>query len=148
MRRDLAETLVGAAVLAVAVLFLVYINMVAGSGGTAHYELAATFPRADGLTRGSEVRLAGVRIGTVRSIGVDPQNYLAEARLEIRSDLQIPEDSSAEVRSDGLLGGSYVAIVPGAEDATLMAGERFTFTQGSVNLMDLIARFIVSAGSE
>ena len=148
MRRDLAETVVGAAVLGVAVLFLVYINMVAGSGGTAYYELAATFPRADGLARGSEVRLAGVRIGTVRSIGVDPQSYLAEARLEIRSDLQIPEDSSAEVRADGLLGGSYVAIVPGAEDATLTAGESFTFTQGSVSLMDLISRFIVSAGSE
>ena len=148
MRRDLAETLVGAAVLAVAVVFLFYINTFAGGTGAAHYELGATFPRADGLGAGSEVRLAGVRVGTVRSIMVDPNTYLAEARIEIQSDLRIPEDSSAEIRADGLLGGSFVAIVPGAEDAMLSEGESFAFTQGSVSLMDLIGRFIVNAGAE
>ncbi len=148
MRRDLAETLVGAAVLAVAVVFLFYINTVTGGTGAAHYELNATFPRADGLGAGSEVRLAGVRVGTVRSIRVDPDTYLAEARIEIQSDLLVPEDSSAEIRADGLLGGSFVAIVPGAEDAMLSEGESFAFTQGSVSLMDLIGRFIVNSGTE
>ncbi len=148
MRKDLAETVAGAVVLAVAAAFLVYIASFAGSAGGSGYELAATFPRADGIARGSEVRLAGVRIGSVRSVAVDPGTYLAEARLEIHSELEIPEDSSAEIRSDGLLGGSYVDIVPGAEDAMLAAGDSFAFTRGSVSLLDLVGRFLVNAGSE
>ena len=148
MRRDLAETLVGAVVLAVAVIFLFYINTFASGTGTTHYELSASFPRADGLAPGSEVRLAGVRVGSVRSIAVDPESYLAEARLEIQSDLLIPEDSSAEIRADGLLGGTHIAIVPGAEDAVLAEGGSFAFTQGAVSLMDVFSRFLVNASSE
>ena len=148
MRRDLAETLAGAVVVAVTVGFLFYIGTFTSGTGTDHYELHAAFPRADGLTSGSEIRLAGIRIGTVRSVSVDPATYLAEARLEIQSDLQIPEDSSAEIRADGLLGGSYIAIVPGVEESMLVEGDSFFFTQGSVSLMDLIGRFVVNSASE
>lgn len=148
MRRDLAETLAGAVVLVVAVVFLLYIGTFRSGTGNDHYELSAAFPRADGLTSGSEVRLAGIRVGTVRSVSIDPTSYLAEARLKIQSDLQIPEDSSAEVRADGLLGGSYIAIVPGAEESMLVEGDSFFFTQGSVSLMDLIGRFVVNSDSE
>ena len=148
MRRDLAETLAGAVVLAIAGVFLVYVTSFATGTGQDQYELAATFSRADGLTRGSEVRLAGVRVGSVSSITVNPENYLAVARFEIRSDLSIPEDSSAEIRSEGLLGGSFVDIVPGSEDAMLAAGESFALTQSSVGVMDLIGRYLVNLGSE
>ena len=145
MQRDLAETLTGAVVLLVAVGFLVYVASFSGGHGTSHYALQATFPRADGVAAGSEVRLAGIRVGSVRRIRVDPESYLASAELAIRSDLRIPADSSAEIRADGLLGGGHVAIVPGAEDRMLAAGSSFTFTQGSVGIMDLIARMLVNS---
>ena len=137
-RRNPAELLTGACVLLVAGGFLAY--AVAASG----YLLHAAFDHIDGMATGSDVRLAGVKIGTVQGATIDPKTYLADVTLSVRGDVKLPTDSSAEITSDGLLGGKYLALAPGGAEAMLPAGGTITVTQGSVSLEQLLGKFIFS----
>ena len=146
VRRNLAEVLTGLVVLIAAAGFLVY--AIANSGRAAvggGYRLYAKFNNIAGLTVGSEVRLAGVKIGVVDSASVDPKTYLAEVRLTIRRGVELPKDSSIEVASESLLGGEYLAVQPGGESEMLQPGQSITITQGAVSLQDLLGKFIFSA---
>lgn len=132
------ETIVGAVVIAVAASFLVYAYSVSGKGVSRDaYELSAVFGRVDGITIGAEVRIAGVKVGTVAAHGLDPRTYEAKLRLAMTSGVQVPEDSIAKVVSDGLLGGAHVTIEPGASDVMLGDGDAITITQGSVDLLGI-----------
>lgn len=142
----LAEIATGAVVIAVAVFFLAYAvvqggRATAGGGGLV---LTAAFDRVDGLSNGADVRIGGVRVGSVTEMRIDPRTFLAELTLNVRSDLQLPRDSSAEIQSESLLGGRYVAIVPGGAEQVLASGGRITDTQGSISLESLLGRFIFS----
>lgn len=142
----LAEIATGAVVIAVAVFFLAYAvvqggRATAGGGGLV---LTAAFDRVDGLNNGADVRIGGVRVGSVTEMRIDPRTFLAEITLNVRSDLQLPRDSSAEIQSESLLGGRYVAIVPGGSEQALASGGRITDTQGSISLESLLGRFIFS----
>lgn len=147
VRRNLAEVLTGLAVLIVAAGFLGYAiahsGRTGGSGGG--YPLYARFSSIAGLNIGSDVRLAGVKIGSVDSASIDPKTYLAEVRMTIRSGIELPKDSSIEVASESLLGGEYLAVQPGADEAMLKPGQRITITQGAISLQDLLGKFIFSA---
>lgn len=147
MASQATETLIGAVVLAVAGGFLVYAattaDMSLGGGG---YPLGAEFRVADGLSAGSDVRLSGVKVGNVTSVGLDPKNYFADVSMAINEAYRIPEDSIAKIASDGLLGGSYVQIDPGGSEFMLEPGAAFQHTQGSVNLLDLVAKAIHGMG--
>ncbi|MCU0886992.1 MAG: outer membrane lipid asymmetry maintenance protein MlaD [Rubritepida sp.] len=142
---SLAEVAVGAVVLAAAVLFLGYAVL---QGGRAPMgpgmALTAAFDRVDGLVSGADVKIGGVKIGSVTDMRIDPENFLALVTMRVRPDLRLPRDSSAEIASDGLLGGKYVAIVPGGADQVLRDGGRITETQGAVSLESLLGRFIFS----
>ena len=147
MSRDYLETAVGGLVLAAAVGFLLYVNDIrGGSAEDGTYELVAYFGRANGLAVGSEVRLAGVRIGSVREVRIDYDRYQAEVRMEVAAASRIPEDSTAQIRGDGLFGSSYIGVVPGGSDEMLDTGEVFSVTQGAVDLVDLLGRAV--AGGE
>ena len=95
----------------------------------------------EGLNVGSDVRLGGIKVGTVVSQELDPLTYLAVVRIGIAEDVRIPTDSMVQVVSEGLLGGRYMAIVPGAEDAMLGPGGEIRYTQSAVNIEQLIGRF-------
>ncbi|HET7408736.1 MAG TPA: outer membrane lipid asymmetry maintenance protein MlaD, partial [Paracoccaceae bacterium] len=138
--------LIGAVVLAVAGGFLVYAANTADMGVGGGYPLAAEFRAAEGLAAGSDVRLSGVKIGSVTSIGLNPQNYFAAVGMSIDEMYKVPEDSIAKIVSDGLLGGNYVAIDPGASEFMLEPGAAFMHTQGSINLLDLVAKAIHGGG--
>jgi len=145
-RRNPAEVLTGLVVLIAAAGFLVY--AIANSGRAAvgaGYPLYAKFNNIAGLTVGSDVRLAGVKIGAVDSETVDPKTYLAEVRMTIRRGVELPKDSSIEVASESLLGGEYLAVQPGGDSETLQPGQSITITQGAVSLQDLLGKFIFSA---
>lgn len=132
------ETIVGVVVIAVAALFLYYAYSVSGRGVSRDaYELNAVFGRVDGIVVGSEVRIAGVKVGNVAAHGLDPKTYEAKLRLSITSGVPVPEDSTAKVASDSLLGGAHVAIEPGASDRMLASGDAIMFTQGSVDLLGI-----------
>ena len=149
MASSAAETLIGAAVLAAAAGFLVYGAQTADLGpkGGDRYELKAAFRKVEGVSVGADVKVAGVKVGSVSSLDLDPKTYQAVAMLSIESRIKLPDDSDAAVQTEGLLGGTYVAITPGGSDLMLAPGEEIMYTQGSVNLMDLVGRAISSAGS-
>lgn len=145
-KRSLAELITGAIVLGVACVFLVY--AVAGSGrsigGGAGIRLTARFDRIDGLAAGADVRLAGVKIGQVVGQRIDPESFLAVLTLRVDPAIRLPSDTSAEIQSEGLLGGKYVALVPGGSDRMLRDGGEITITQSAVSLESLLGRFIFS----
>jgi phospholipid/cholesterol/gamma-HCH transport system substrate-binding protein len=144
--RSLAEVATGAVILAVALLFLGYAVLNSGRGTVNGngLRLTARFDRIDGLSNGADVRIAGVRVGTVTDARIDPQTFSAELTMRVDSGLRLPDDTSAEVTSEGLLGGRYVSLVPGGSDKVLADGGRITQTQGSVSLESLLGRFIFS----
>lgn len=146
MGGNLVETLIGAVVLAVATVFLVFAYSTAGVRSTVTgYEVMARFDRIDGLATGSDVRLSGIKIGSVAGQALDTKTYQAVVRLNIDSAVKLPDDSSAKVATEGLLGGSYLSIEPGGSDAMLKAGGEIKFTQGAISLVDLIGQAIFSA---
>ena len=148
MASNLSETLIGAVVVATAVGFLVYAGQVAGvSTGSDSYELHAKFASAQGLNIGGEVQLAGVRVGTITKLELDTTTYQAVTTFTVRSDVEIPEDSEAKVASEGLLGGNFLELTPGGSDYMLEPGAEVEFTQGSVSLLNLLAKFAAGSSS-
>jgi phospholipid/cholesterol/gamma-HCH transport system substrate-binding protein len=148
MRRKALETIIGAFVLLAAIGFVVYAFNQSYVETVDGYELEAHFNRVDGLQPGSDVRMSGIKIGSVLDNRLDPQTYLAVVRINIRETIQIPADSSARILADGLLGDSYLSIEPGAEEAMLEPGQTILRTQDPVNLADLIGRFAFGSPDE
>lgn len=142
------EVLVGAAVLAVAASFVVYAGQVAGvSGNASEYELSASFRSADGVSVGTDVRLAGVKVGRVTGLELDTETYRANASFSVRDGIIVPDDSAVAISSEGLLGGNYVEILPGGSPFAFEPGDEIQFTQGSVSLIGLLTKF-VAGGDE
>lgn len=141
-RRNPTELIAGAAVLLVAVVFLSYAVANTGRSGMTGLTLTARFDRIDGLAIGSDVRLAGVRVGSVTATRVDPQTFQAIVTLSVLPTLKLPRDSSAEINSDGLVGGRSIAIVPGGDERFLAEGGEFTITQSAASLEQLLGKFI------
>lgn len=143
------EVIVGGAVLAVAIGFLVYAGQVTGvSGGQSEYELVASFRSADGVTVGTDVRLAGVKVGRVTKIELDTETYRADTSFSVRSGIEVPDDSAIAVSSEGLLGGNYVEILPGGSPFYFEPGDEIEFTQGSVSLVGLLMKFVAGDDDE
>jgi phospholipid/cholesterol/gamma-HCH transport system substrate-binding protein len=147
MSGNLVETLIGAVVLLVAGFFLAfaYTTGGVGSGRVGGYELQARFNRADGLVNGGDVRLSGIKIGTITKQALDPKTFDAIVTFSVDSRYQLPDDSAVKIASEGLLGGNFISVEPGGSEAMLKPGSEVKFTQGSVNLMDLIGQAIFSA---
>ncbi|HLJ06869.1 MAG TPA: outer membrane lipid asymmetry maintenance protein MlaD [Acetobacteraceae bacterium] len=143
-RHSVVEVLVGAIVLIVAAGFLGYALAHSGRSTGSGYDLSARFDHIDGLGVGSDVRLAGVKIGTVTSEQIDPKSFEAVVDFSVRNDIKLPKDSAAIITSESLLGGKYISLQAGADDAMLQPGERITITQGSVSIEELLGKFIFS----
>jgi phospholipid/cholesterol/gamma-HCH transport system substrate-binding protein len=141
VQNNSAETLVGAIVIALAVIICAFLYFRPGAASSG-YELQAHLARVDGLGVGTDVRLAGIKIGSVSDMTLDPNTYLVTVHLNIRNDVKIPEDSSLIATSSGILGSSYLSITPGGDDKMLAPGGVIANTQGSVDLMGLIGRAI------
>ena len=146
---NFTEVLTGAGVLVVAAGFLTYMAQVGGVGvgpaGDASY--SASFRSAEGIGIGTDVRLAGVKVGSILDMELDPQTFRAETRFTVQSDVALPEDSAVVVSSEGLLGGSFLEILPGGSDFTLDPGSEIEDTQSSVSIVQLLLKF-VSGGDE
>ncbi len=144
MKQNVLETMVGAIILLITVIFFVFAYNNSGQKTDSSSVYYATFDRVDGISIGSDVRMSGVKVGSVQSIAIESNTYLANIKFALDNKIQLPKDSSAEVVSDGLLGSKYLAIVPGGDENILQAGETITHTQSSVNLESLIGRLIFS----
>ena len=145
MSNSKIETAVGGIVLLAAIGFILYVaNATNSVGGNSGLTLKASFRSADGITAGTDVRMAGVKIGTVTDMRLDPESFRAEVIFSLRENLEIPDDSGVAVSQDGLLGGSFVEIIPGGSEFKLKDGEEFLDTQGSVSLVSLLLKFVSS----
>src|SRR6266404_5246323 len=122
MQNSLVETLIGAAVIAVAALFLSYAYTSTGVGSVSGYQVTAKFNRADGVNVGSDVRLSGIKVGTVSKLALDPMTYNALVTISLDNSVQLPEDSSARITSEGLLGSNYLSIEPGGASEKIKPG--------------------------
>ena len=142
--RAAIEFLTGLLVLVALAGLLALALLGSGRKSEAGYRLVARFAHIDGLSVGSDVRLAGVTVGQVVSERVDPASYQAEVAFTVRDGIRLPTDSSAIVTSDSLLGGKYLALEPGGADQVLKPGGRVTLTQGSISLEQLLSKFIFS----
>ena len=146
-RHSMPELLTGAVILVLAAGFLGYAVAHSGRASLSGYALTARFDRIDGLAVGSDVRMAGVKVGTVSDARIDPRSYLAVVTLTLQDSIKLPKDSSAEVTSDGLLGGKFLSLTPGGDSNMLPPGGTITITQSSVSLEQLLGRFIFSVTS-
>lgn len=148
MKSNLVEALIGAAVLALAAGFFSYTYTRTEFGSVPGYELLARFDRIDGLDIGADVRVSGIRIGSVISQKLDRDTYEAVVHISVDPSLQLPTDTMAQISSEGLLGGSYVTLVPGGMDEYLESGDEIEYTQGAIDLYGLIGKAMFSADDE
>ncbi|MFU8778060.1 MAG: outer membrane lipid asymmetry maintenance protein MlaD [Roseovarius sp.] len=144
MSESKTEVLVGGVVLAVAIGFLVYAGKTTGMspGGSREYQLSASFRSADGVSVGTDVRLAGVKVGRVTQVTLDPETYRAKTIFTVKEGINVPDDSAVAISSEGLLGGNYVEIMPGGSPFHVDPGSEIEFTQGSVSLVSLLMKFV------
>lgn len=149
MSGNLVESLIGALVLVVAggFLYLVYATTDVGAVGDG-YELEARFEQVSGLSLGSDVRISGIKVGTVVDQTLDPETYQAVVRIKVNSSVKLPTDTSALVASEGVLGGNYLALQPGGMPDMLQPGDQIEFTQDAIDLMSLIGQYIFSGEGE
>ena len=140
-RPNIAETLIGAAVVAIALVLAALAYFRTGAGGLSGYEVNARLAKVDGLAVGTDVRLAGIKVGSVSGLTLDPQTYLVTVHMDIHNDIKLPMDSSILVTQAGFLGGQYLSITPGGDDKMMAAGAFFENAQGSIDVMNLVGRF-------
>ncbi|AXC48669.1 MCE family protein [Paracoccus suum] len=142
-----AELIAGAVVLAVAAGFLAWSTMRGGAAATGSYVLRAAFPNIEGVEVGTDVRLAGVPIGRVTGIRLNPETYYAEATLSVPNSVKLAVDSAALIQQNGLLGGGYLELQPGGSPDLLAPGDEIEDVQGSVSLLSLMMKFVDSKGA-
>jgi phospholipid/cholesterol/gamma-HCH transport system substrate-binding protein len=135
------ETLVGAAVVALAVGFFFYASKATGMGGgvSGGYTVIAEFDNAEGINVGTDVRLAGIKIGTVTGQTLNAENYMARLELTLDPKVSLSDDTAAKISSEGLLGGKFIAMEPGGSETKLANGSMMTLTQGAVDIWSLIS---------
>ncbi|MBC7133282.1 MAG: outer membrane lipid asymmetry maintenance protein MlaD [Roseovarius sp.] len=147
MSENKTEVLVGGVVLAVAIGFLAYAGKTTGMTGTGgEYPLSASFRSADGVSIGTDVRVAGVKVGRVTDLRLDPETYRAQVVFTMREGISVPDDSAVAISSEGLLGGNYVEVLPGGSPFHYAPGDEIEFTQGSVGLVSLLMKFVSGEG--
>ena len=149
MTRNIVETIIGALVLVVAAFFVFYAFAKSDRTAPAGYEVIGRFDRIDGLKRGADITLSGVKVGTVSGFDLDRKTFQAVVRMMISSNVGLPVDTHAKIVSESLLGGMVVVLEPGGDKQMIQPGGEIERTQGAVPLSELIAKFMFgSAGSK
>lgn len=148
MAENVTEVLTGGAVIAVAAGFLIYAGQIGGFGvgpsGADTY--TASFRSAEGIGIGTDVRLAGVKVGSVLDMNLDPATFRAETVLSVADGIELPDDTAVVISSEGLLGGSFVELLPGGSAFNLDPGSEIEDTQSSVSIVQLLLKFVSGDG--
>ena len=143
MKINILDAFLGFTVLVITGLFLfyVYITLDTKLFKNDGFRLHARFENIDGIVTGSKVKLSGVNIGTVKSISLEPESYYAFVTMNFDKKFSFPDDTEASVQLEGLLGGSYISILPGGSDTMLLNNQEILYTQGSTSLLNLMLKF-------
>ncbi len=145
MKRNPIETVLGAVVLLVAAMFLVFAYSIADLKAVTGYDVTATFLKVGGLERGSDVRISGITVGTITGQGLDPTSFQAKVTMSIQPGVTLPTDTEASIVGDGLLGGKYVNLIPGRATDKIQAGGVIARTRDYQSLEDLVGEIIFLA---
>lgn len=146
-KRGIAEVATGAVIIALALGFLGYALINTGRDQASGLHLSAQFDNIGGITSGTDIRVAGVKVGSVSTVTIDPRTFQAILGLTVRPDLKLPTDTSAVISTGGLLGGQFVTLSPGGAPDDLADGGTIKLTQSATNLEDLLGKFIFNVGS-
>ena len=144
MNRNLLETVMGAVVIVVAVIFLVFAYHSAELRTTAGYPLSAKFDHIDGIREGADIRLSGIKVGSIVATSLDPKTFQAVVKLSIDDEIKLPVDTIATITQNGLLGDQYMSLVPGASDQMIASGGELSYTQSAPSLMSLFGQAVFS----
>jgi len=151
MGKKSIETLVGLFVLE-GIVALVFLALKAANLGSFDsgdsYALFAKFDNIGGLKAHAPVRSAGVTVGRVTSISLDPKTYQGVVKLQVQKGVQFPDDSSARILTAGLLGDQYLGIEPGGSEKNYGPGDQIKQTQSAVVLENLIGQFLFSKAAD
>ena len=148
MSENRLEILTGAAVLAIAAGFLLF----AGEGRSLRptadtYTLHASFRSVEGVSVGTDVKLAGVKVGTITALSLNPKTFFADATIALRKGIELPDDSAILISSEGLLGGNFVELQPGGSLENFAPGDEIEDTQGAVSMVSMMMKFVDGGGS-
>jgi len=142
-RENIGEAIVGLLVVILAIWFVMFAWARTGGGERpGSLKVTAIFSNASGIGQGADVRISGLKVGSVTGLALDPQSYQVKVQIALNPDVKLPADSSASVTSEGLLGSNFVQFTPGGSPNMLKSGDVITDTQGSLDLMALIGQFI------
>lgn len=151
MAERVSEVLVGAAVLAVAAGFLFYAGQISGltgGGGSGTSIYTASFRSVEGVSVGTDVRMAGVKVGSVTAMALNPQTFRADTTVTVDDSIRLPEDTAIVIASEGLLGGTFVELVPGGMPDDIAPGDEILDTQSSISLITLLTKFVAGGSDE
>lgn len=150
MKNNTLETLIGFLVLIVAGLFLFIAYKVSNNMQTisSGLKISGEFSNIDGINIGSDVKVAGVKVGSVLDVKIDSESYNSILVLKISKDLSIPTDSLFKISTSGLIGSKFVNIKIGANDEFFKNGDVIEFTESAMDLEDLIGRFLFNSGDK
>jgi phospholipid/cholesterol/gamma-HCH transport system substrate-binding protein len=142
-RENAGEAIVGLLVIILAAAFVLFAwNHTGGGSHSDGYKVTALFPNASGVNVGTDVRVSGLKVGSVTGQKLDPQSFQVAVTLALDPAVKLPADSSAAITSEGLLGSTFVSLTPGGSETPLKGGDTITDTQGAMDLMALIGQFI------
>lgn len=147
MNTHSTEVVTGAAVLAVAIGFFLYAGQIVGISDTGGVNsFWASFRSVEGISVGTDVRLAGVKVGTVTDLELNPQTFRADTTFSVKNNIELPEDTAAVISTEGLLGGAFVELLPGGSPFNLEPGAEIEDTQSSVSIVNLLMKFVTGSG--
>ncbi len=143
-KKQHTELLVGIFLLAgiIAITFLALRMGDVGLFNSDEYIIKARFTSASGLREGAYVEVAGVTVGKVKQISFNPETYLADVDISLQDNINVPEDSIASIRTSGIIGDKFIKISAGGSDTYLEAGMEIIETEPSINLEELISKYI------
>ena len=146
MKSNLLETIVGGIVLLLTVVFVIYGYSVTDTNSENGYLLHAEFDRIDGLNLGGDVRISGIKVGHIVGQSLDKETYRAEIAMLINHDIILPDDTSAKITTEGILGKYYISLVLGGSEEMLSEGDDIMYTQGTIDLITLVSQALFATG--
>lgn len=145
MKNNVFEVIVGTLVLLCAAYFFIFSFKQSNISTANSYQVTAEFDNIGDISNGSDIKISGVKVGTVESQSLNTENYRAKLVLNINKDIKLPTDSSAKIVSASLLGGKFITIEPGADEDMIKDKGAITFTQSSVNFEELLGKFMFNS---
>ncbi|MDR1488388.1 MAG: MlaD family protein [Holosporales bacterium] len=142
MKGNVLEAVIGSVVLVIATLFIFFAYTTSGEKINHGYQIIAKFDDASGLAVGADIKISGIKIGVIKSLVMD-KNYRAKAVFLIKNDTKIPTDTVAAITTDGLMGNKFVSMTIGFNDEFLSEGDEIEDTRSSINLEELVDKFVV-----